>query len=418
VSANMPAVVIVDPILSGAPYCTAVRAMGLRLIGVISLPDAFFNERLRKPDPKHFDRLFCETDCARIVRQLAIAGETVVAVIAGAEAGVTLADRLGHALGVTHNDMALLSARRNKFDMKVAARLAGLGCAIASKCYTEADLEDFVAKNGYPVVLKTPSGTSTSQVFKCGDWRTLRQAFAAIVNRANLFHEIADYALIEEHIDGDEYVVDLFADASGVHVTDMWRYVKIAGPNGDTLYYDTIQIANDEPALAALRDYAIRLTRAVGIRIGPAHAEIKLTPRGPVMIEIGARPAGGQIPALLQRVSNFNLYKATLEAHIEGRANMEWPVSLAGRAWLVDEAVPQSGRIRAIHGLQAITALPSYVSHHLNVAVNDDVEASDSLHNMALLVCLAHEDPETVRRDARHVHDAFSLDIARGSAAA
>lgn len=413
-----PAVVVVDPILSGAPYCAAVRAMGLRLIGVVSLPDAFFTERMRKPDPQLFDRLIGGTDCGRIVCDLAIAGETVIAVIAGAESGVSLADRLGHALGVTHNDMALLSARRNKFDMKVAARLAGLASAAAARCRVDPDLQDFVAAHGFPVVLKTPSGAATSQVFKCGDWPSLRQAFAAIVGRPNLFHEIADYAVIEEHIAGDEYIVDLFVDASGVHVTDLWRTVKIAGPHGDTLYYDTIQIANDEPALSALRDYAVRLTRAVGIRIGPAHAEIKLTARGPVMIEIAARPAGGQIPALLRRVSNFDLYKATVEAHVDGRAQMEWPVHLMGRAWLVDEAVRQSGRVRAIHGLQTITSLPSYVSHHLNVAVNDDVEASDSRCNMALLVCLAHENPDTVRRDAHHVHAAFGLDIAANIEAA
>ncbi len=417
-STTIPAVVVVDPILSGASYCTAVRAAGLRLIGVISLPDAFFNERMRKPDPQLFDRLICETDCSRIVRELAIAGETAIAVIAGAESGVSLADRLGHALGVTHNEMALLSARRNKFDMKVAARLAGLATAAAARCRAELDLRDFVATHGFPVVLKTPSGAATSQVFKCGDWPDLNAAFAAIVDQPNLFDEIADYAVIEEHISGEEYIVDLFADASGVHVTDLWRAVKIAGPNGDTLHYDTIQIANDEPALSALRDYATRLTRAVGIRIGPAHAEIKLTPRGPVMIEIAARPAGGQIPALLRRVSNFDLYKATVEAHVDGRAEMDWPVHLMGRAWLVDEAVRQSGRVRAIHGLQTITALPSYVSHHLNVAVNDDVEASDSLCNMALLVCLAHENPETVRQDAHHVHAAFGLDIAAHSEAA
>jgi biotin carboxylase len=413
-----PAVIVVDPILSGAPYCAAVRAMGLRLIGVVTLPDAFFTARMRRPDPKHFDLLLGGTDASAIVRQLAVAGETVVAVIAGTESGVSVADRLGHALGVSHNDMALLSARRNKFDMKVAARRAGLASAAAAKCHREADLDDFVAEHGFPVVLKTPCGASTTQVFKCGDRQMLHAAFAAIVGQPNLYHEVADYAVIEEHIAGDEFIVDLFADGSGVHVTDMWRTVKIAGPNGDTLYYDTIQIANDDPALATLRDYAVHLTKAVGIRIGPAHAEIKLTARGPVMMEIAARPAGGQIPALLRRVSNFDLYRATIEAHVDGRAEMAWPVNLVGRAWLVDEAVRSSGRVRGIHGLQTITALPSYVSHHLNVAVNDDVEASDSLRNMALLVCLAHENPETVRQDAGRVHAAFCLDIAAADTAA
>ena len=329
---------------------------------------------------------------------------------------MSLADRLGHALGVAHNEMALLSARRNKYDMKVAARLAGLATAAAARCHTEADLQDFVAAHGFPVVLKTPSGASTRQV---SVRRLDRPARGVHRHRrpANLFHEIADYAVIEEHIAGEEYIVDLFVDASGVHLTDLWRTVKIDGPHGDTLYYDTIQIANDEPALSALRDYAVRLTRAVGIRIGPAHAEIKLTDRGPVMIEIAARPAGGEV-VLLRRVSNFDLYKATVEAHVDGRAEMDWPVHLDGPR-MAGRRGGAPGRPRArIHGLQTITALPSYVSHQLHIAVNDDVEPSDSLCNMALLVCLAHENPETVRRDAHRVHAAFGLDIAAHSEAA
>ena len=164
-----------------------------------------------------------------------------------------------------------------------------------------------------------------------------------------------------------------------MHLTDLWRTVKIDGPHGDTLYYDTIQIANDEPALSALRDYAVRLTRAVGIRIGPAHAEIKLTDRGPV-IEIAARPAADA--ALLRRVSN-----RPLQGHRRGACRRPRRDGLAGapmgRAWLVDEAVRQGGRVRAIHGLQTITALPSYVSHQLHIAVNDDVEPSDSLQHGA-----------------------------------
>jgi biotin carboxylase len=413
-----PAVAIVDPILSGARYCDAVRAMGLRLVGIVSLPDAFFRDRIPRPDAARFDRLICETDCGRIVRHLAMADETVIAVIAGSEAGVGLADRLGNALGVAHNDLALLPARRNRYDMKRVARRAGLACAAACKCYADADLEAFVAAHGFPVVLKTPAGTAISQVFKCDDWRKLRHAFAQIVGRPNPFHEFADHALIEQHIAGEEYSVDLFADASGMHVTGVWQHLKVAGSNGDAPCYDTVQIAHDELACATLHDHAIRLAKAVGIRIGPAHATVKLAAKGPVMIGIGACPAAGHGPSLLRRVADFDPYKATIEAHLDGRADVEWLVRPNRRAWLVGAPIRQSGRVCAIHGLHTITSLPSYVAHRLNVAVGDHVEPSDSRDTAALLVCLSHPDPDVVRADARRAHAAFALDIGYDCAAA
>jgi biotin carboxylase len=407
-----PAIIVVDPILSGAPFVAAVRGAGYRLITIVSLPAAFFRPPLAPPAKDDADLYIASRDAAAILAELACSPFEVRAVIAGAEAGVALADRLGHTLGVRHNDPTLPGARRNKHEMKEAARAAGLLCARSRRCRTRQDLAGFVARHGYPVVIKTPEGASTSQVYRCDDWGALVDGFEHILGQPNIFLERAPYALVEEYLVGNEYVVDTFTDESGVHVTDVWRYRKVGGPQGDNLYYDTIQVPNDAPETAALANFACALTRAVGIRVGPAHAELKLTPAGPAMIEIGARPAGGLIPLLGRETSGFDLYRATVEAHTEGRARQPWPVRHQRTAWLVDEPVPAAGVVTAVRGLDAIRALPSYVRHGLSVAVGDAVRPSSSLHDMALLVCLAHADRAVVARDAAAAHAAFTVEVA------
>lgn len=411
----MDAVVLVTPILSGAPLVEASRRLGLEVLCVINLPARFFKPPMAVPPAERFDLLIMSDSEEEILLRLKPWRDRIRAVIAGAEAGVTLAERLAERLGLRHNDPALRSARRNKYDMKVAARAAGLRCARARKCRDEADLDAFVAEAGFPVVIKTPEGAATVQVYRCDDRETLSRRMDEILHTPNLFLAPAGYALTEEYLPGTEYAVNTFSDERGTFVTDVWRYHKLDGPQGDNLYYDAIQEPLDGVDVAGVTAYAVALTRAVGIRYGAAHAEIKATPDGPAMIEIAARLAGARMPALLERCTGFDVYKATLEAYLHGVAGQGGPPvnSSFGRIVLCPGFVP--GRVRAIHGVDALPALPSYVAHDLSIAPGDTVGRTGALHDMPLVVWLVHPERAVLARDGEAVHRSFRVEVGEPS---
>lgn len=59
---------------------------------------------------------------------------------------------------------------------------------------------------------------------------------------------------------------------------------------------------------------AVRVLDKLGMECGVSHAEFKLTPDGPVLLEVAGRPAGDQIPRLIELVTGWNIYVAEVAA--------------------------------------------------------------------------------------------------------
>jgi hypothetical protein len=127
------AVIIVDTFSTGAMLANMLYKMGVRIISVLSgdlkdllsmVPagmDFEFAENLvlnsQLPDP--------ELALQNLLDEIEALPFAVVAVLAGAETGVELADQLSESLGLRSNGTAFSEARRNKFEMGEAVRAAG-----------------------------------------------------------------------------------------------------------------------------------------------------------------------------------------------------------------------------------------------------------------------------------------------------
>ena len=63
-----------------------------------------------------------------------------------------------------------------------------------------------------------------------------------------------------------------------------------------------------------LTNSAINFLNAIGLHDGPAHVELRLSEKGPVLMEIDPRPAGGRIAQdLLINAYGVNVYDAGLD---------------------------------------------------------------------------------------------------------
>ena len=151
------------------------------------------------------------------------------------EAAVDFADILGSLLGLTVvNDLGLASARRDKGLMKLAVSNAGLRVAKYARL-TQSDGSDVITaikelELEYPVVIKTPRGMSTMDVFICNTQEEAVKHSAEIVRSVGPDGRRVQYALLEEFIGGEEFALNLIASPTtprGVQVTDIWLYHKI-----------------------------------------------------------------------------------------------------------------------------------------------------------------------------------------------
>jgi biotin carboxylase len=235
-----------------------------------------------------------------------------VAVVAGSENGVELADALSEALGVATNGTALSPARRDKYTMIETIRGAGLRAARQSRITSEHELRSWHEELGGRVVLKPPRSAASEGVHFCDSPDDSVSAYRKLIGQTNIFAERNDSVVAQEYIAGAEYIVNTVSRAGRHHVCDIWRTLRVdvnGVPDLMAGFYVMPRAGVDQERLVA---YAEQVLDAVGIQYGPAHIEIKMTPDGPCLVEIGARVGGME-----------NSYLAELAI---GESQMTWTV--------------------------------------------------------------------------------------------
>lgn len=116
--------------------------------------------------------------------------------------------------------------------------------------------------------------------------------YRRIIKSPTDFGEIGADVLVQEYIGGTEYIVNTVS-CDGKHLlTDLWVYAKVASEDG-TLAYDYVKLIKDlEPGHTQMINYVYSVLDAVDMKWGPCHTEVKVDHKGPVLIEVNARPMG------------------------------------------------------------------------------------------------------------------------------
>jgi len=126
---------------------------------------------------------------------------------------------------------------------------------------------------------------------------------------------------LQEFLDGTEYIVDTVSHAGKHLCCAIWVYRKLRGtawnPHCIVSEGNRLLPANGE-IQDKLTDYVFRVLDAVGLRYGPCHTEVMLTPRGPVLVEVNARLHGLQGPSLIGMATGTSKATYAVDALLDG----------------------------------------------------------------------------------------------------
>jgi D-alanine-D-alanine ligase-like ATP-grasp enzyme len=434
-------IVLLDPVTEWKSVVEAALRLNYQVIAVQLSPipnsmRAFFPTPSvlelagvsRALDLQHRDVYSCVQALKLALGQLAN-DAPLRAVIPLAETGVDFSDAIAAMMGLTnHNPLDLILCKRDKGFMKEAVRQSGLAIAKFARIGTRQDL---VAQMealllDYPVVVKTPQGFSTKDVYICSSLDQANQALTHILTTMGPDERTAPCALLEEYIGGTEFAVNLLATAkkdeqgsSGLLVTDVWVYDKT-----DAAQYSSATMCDpNDPRLQKICDYAKGVARAVGVHYGAAHVEVKAqaTADGraytePIMMEIGARLSGGRKAVMTQAAyqnhqSPWDPFKALIQSHL-GRLEIDGhtpsPPLHVQHLFL---PVTQAGRVRARHCIldDAATKLETLHSFLWLVKPGDNVLKTTDITSCAGFVWLVG-DKFKVQRDAELIISTFRID--------
>lgn len=174
-------------------------------------------------------------------------------------------------------------------------------CGVPSPWYFNVDtLEELKALEGkvtFPCIIKPTDNAGSHGVAKVNSYEEL-------VANYEYSHSCSRHGkvIIEEYLDGPEVSVEVMVVNEKVHILQITDKITTGAPH-------FVEMGHTQPsrlpidAQQQIREVAEAACKAIGIDKGPAHVEMKVTPRGPVMIELGARMGGDNITTHLVPLS-------------------------------------------------------------------------------------------------------------------
>lgn len=364
------------------------------------------------------DRYFRNTqsDFDAIVADLRARG--VITVLAGTESSVALADRLNAALGLAGNSVVLSAARRNKFLMQEAVQRAGIP-GIPSRRTGNVDEALSWIRNGFgntnlfdpfPVVVKPLDSAGTQGVTICRNEAEVRQAFQNLLGTQNMFNGTISEVIVQPFITGPEFVVNSIgsgrnADGRGRHLTgEVWAYTKRDVEAGDgtvaRVYDNDRLLLPSDPEVEILVPYAHRVLDALGIFYGPSHMEIILSPRGPILVEVGARLMGGHTEIGTRAAlghAPIDLWMMSILAPVAyQRIQAQGYMRASQHVRKLDLISHRTGRVLRINHEAELRSLPGIVEFFLP-RVGETIERTTNLLNSPGGAWIRHADPRVVQ---------------------
>ena len=319
-------VAIVDPFSTGAIVAQKFQQAGYKLVIIYSAQmDRLENLTHMVPDGIQLDisaYVFFDPSPSKMIEAIRKLRINIVAVVAGTETGVELSDILSELLGLASNGTALSEARRNKFLMGETVRNAGLRSVYQRLVHSWGEVTQFLEEwhpNPFEVIIKPLDSAGGEDVTLCRDVKELEKAYFAILGKVNGLGITNTTVLIQEYLDGTEYVVDT-ASRDGEHkVVHVMSYDrrKINGA-GFVMAGDILQCCSDLHCQEIV-NYQKKVITALGIRHGAAHAEIKYCRGEPVLVEVGARCHGmeGIWQPVTSSVYGHDQIEATVAAYVD-----------------------------------------------------------------------------------------------------
>nr|WP_218008222.1 AMP-binding protein [Herbidospora sakaeratensis] len=237
------------------------------------------------------------------------------------------------------------------------------------------DLRKFVAEHGYPIFVKPVCEAGSIGVFAVRDEADLvavpgrLRDIEARFDPADLVAPL-DRFLMEEFLDGPEISVETLS-YDGRHVvvgiTD-----KVLGGPGFVEVGHSAPSVHPEEQLREATELVVRFLDAVGLRHGPGHTEVKLTARGPRVVEGHARIGGDRINELTEIAYGVDMDRHAIGARLGVVEPLtEPPAPRAGAA--IRFLTPAPGRVVEITGVEEARRDPALVELEITVEPGGEV---------------------------------------------
>jgi biotin carboxylase len=299
-------------------------------------------------------------DAARAIVD-AVAGERPAAVIATeGETPALVAALAARALGLPALGVSAARAARDKKIMR--ARCAAAGVPAPAFAAVSVDDPRPPPGIGFPCVLKPRFLSASRGVIRADDDEGYARAHArvaallAVPEVAALDPAAAREILVEAFMPGTEIALEGMVTGGAVLAL---AFFDKPDPLDGPFFEETLYVTpSRHPAEVQEAAWAVAgaAARALGIDDGPIHAELRLSPEGPILLELAARSIGGLCGRMLRFGAGLTL-EDVIVRHALGLEVAPPPRERAA-AGVMMLPIPAAGVLREVSGIDEARAVP------------------------------------------------------------
>lgn len=222
-----------------------------------------------------------------------------------------LAARVAQALGLPFNSVDTAARVSDKFLMKQCFQEHNIPCAKIERIAGVEELKRIYIENGGPLVIKPVSSMGSIGVVKISNPDEAANVMAQARTDVTREDAAQDF-VVEEYLDGPEVSVESIVYKGEIHhlaVTD-----KLTGAEPYFVEIGHTIPSRQPPGMQEdIKHLCTRGLKALGVRLGGAHSEVKITSRGLRIGEIHARLGGGMLPQLVRMATGIDMVGAAIK---------------------------------------------------------------------------------------------------------
>lgn len=294
--------------------------------------------------------------------------QAIDGMVACGDRAALLAAHIAAELGLPGNPVAAVEACHDKFAFRQRQAAAGLPAPWFQRFPLDANPDRLAASIPYPCVVKPLLLSGSRGVIRADEPAAFRAAFERL-RRLLLSPEIrqlhdanADWIQIESYLPGRELALEgLLEDGELLALALFDKPDPLEGPFfEETLYVTPSRLPAE--AQQSVVEAVQAATRALGLRRGPIHAEVRCHAGAVVVLEVAARPIGGLCARTLRFCRNgsdawISLEELLVRAALGARIRQD--------GWRRDDAaagvlmipVPGGGVLEQVEGVDQAAAV-------------------------------------------------------------
>jgi biotin carboxylase len=380
-------------------FVEAAERLGLEVVRVVDMP---LELAAHWHVPLGVDFLDLEAATRAIVEFAA--SRPVDAIISVDDGASVLAARVSAALGLPHNSPEAAEAARNKHRMRVLLALGGVRAPTFRLCSTGDDFRDLAARVEYPCVVKPLILSGSRGVMRADD----PDQFVIAARRLKALLDSIDPSpmpkpfLVEDFVAGFEVALEGVLDHGRLKTLALFdKPDPLDGPFfEETIYVTPSRLPQD--VQAAIAQCASDAARALGLREGPMHAELRVNDVGPWLIEVAGRSIGGMCSKTLRFGTDVSLEELILrQACGPGIESLDRE-RRAGGVMMIP--IPEAGILRRVEGEAEARATPGVEDVQITARLNNPIVPLPEGDSYLGFIFARGESPDEVEAALREAH--------------